>query len=409
MRILMFAPAFAPLNNPEAIVNSKLALAFLKEGYQIDVVSNKISTDYNYNADLDPIWEPLKNLTVFISPGKKRGIYKYLSQLFCSLATCHPIAGCRWGYFAFQTAFEMSRRKEYDIIISRAMPEYAHLPALMLSKRTGIPWITNWNDPHSVKTPHPWEQVNDLSFFESRFLKAVVKHSSWHTFPSEKLRVYMSKYMGGNILKKSSVIEHIALPYKIQNKVDGKFFNICYAGALYKGREPSFFLNAINAIGNELPEIRNELRIFFIGRFDEGLSESIWQNNLEGITKLIEPKTYSSTLEYTSRMDVLLLIETNYKQGIFLPSKFVDYFQVSRPILAIGARDSEVESILKNYGGGYYVPHNELALLKITLFKLYRMWKTNCLDSIVTDSKLESKFSHRTIIANYNKLFSLVK
>lgn len=409
MRILMFAPAFVPMNNPEAIVNGKLALALLNNGYELDIISKVNETDYNYSSKIDEIWIPLKERSIFIDLPKYRGVTKYISYIYCFLSTGHPIQGCRWAFKAYKTSLQLVKNKKYDIILSRAMPDCAHLPALLLAKYTGIPWIANWNDPHDEKAPHPWEKTKNFSFFRKNFNNSVIKNADWHTFPSNKLRVYMSNYLGTVVLEKSSVIEHISINVNVNNSIDSEYFDICYAGALYTGRDPSSFLRCIEELRNENVKFNRYVRLFFIGKFGNWFFELIKKYGLDNITSVIDSVSYMESLEYMSKMTLFFLLETNYTQGIFCPSKIVDYYQLSKPIIAIGAKDSEVEEILHKFGGGVYIPHNENKLLKNKLLELFSLWQENKLGTIVEHSNLKAKFSPETIIMKYDTLFMHLK
>jgi len=405
----MFAPAFVPMNNPEAIVNGKLALAFLNNGYELDVISKLNETDYNYSSKIDEIWIPLKERSIFIDLPKYRGITKYLDYTYCFLITGHLIQGCRWALKAYQTSLHLVKTNKYDVILSRAMPDCAHLPALLLARHTGIPWIANWNDPHDEKAPHPWGKIKKFSFFRNKFNTSVIKNADWHTFPSEKLRVYMSNYLAAEVLERSSVIEHIAIDFNGNHSRDLEYFDICYAGALYTGRDPSSFLKCIEELRNENVSFKRYVRLFFIGKFGDWLFEIIKRSRLDNITNIIAPMSYMESLEFMSKMTLLFLLETNYTQGIFCPSKIVDYYQLSKPIIAIGAKGSEVEEILHKFGGGVYIAHNENKLLKNKLVELFSLWQANKLGTVVENSNLKAKFSPEIIVEKYDALFKTLK
>jgi hypothetical protein len=285
------------------------------------------------------------------------------------------------------------------------MPNNAHLPALLLSKKTNIPWIANWNDPHEEKAPHPWENVKSFSWIKKRYNSALIKHINWHTFPSDKMRTYMSNYLSEDIQQKSSIFPHIALNFKILSVQDPKYFTICCSGALYKGRDPSVLFSVLNELITESTDFKSVTRMYFMGIFGECLEEIIRKYRLQNYVTTISPMSYIKSLHFISKVDLLFLLETNYSDGIFLPSKMVDYYQVNRPILAMGAQKSEVQNILKSYGGGYYVPHTEKKMLKEVLKEIFCLWKENKLDTITAHSKLAEKFDPDAIVNKYNSLF----
>jgi hypothetical protein len=405
MKILMFAPAFAPMNNPEAIVNGKLALAFLKKGWTVDVITRNSITEYEYSQEIDEIWSPLKEFTYQIRVPQYKGIIRYFDLMKCFFRTGHPIPGCRWASYAIKKASSLLKHKKYDIIISRAMPDNAHLPAMLLSIKYGIPWIANWNDPHEEKTPVPWEKARDFSLIKKHYLNQITKHVTWHTFPSEKMRQYMSNYFPQAISLNSSVFPHIGLDYKVIDKQDPDYFRICYSGALYKGRDPSPLFKSIKELFLQSPEIKKYLRIVLIGKFNNQIIDLISSFNLKDFVVIEEPVSYLKSLQLISKMDILFLLESNYNHGIFLPSKMVDYCQVNRPILALGAPDSEVQYLIDRYGGGLYIPHSESARLKDKIFELFLLWEKGNLNVLTEKSNLSDVFDSYKLILKYEKLF----
>jgi len=173
-RILMIAPIFAPFGNPEAIVNNKLALAFLKAGCHIDVISRKQPETYGYNygsAWVEP-WLPLKDITHEISYEVGSKARRFFETARDALLMRHPIVGCRWAAHAFNLALRLHKQNNYQIILSRSLPDSGHLPALALTKVIDLPWIANWNDASGAKNlpPHGKGVHANLDFFHNRFL-----------------------------------------------------------------------------------------------------------------------------------------------------------------------------------------------------------------------------------------------
>lgn len=407
-KILIFAPAFAPMNNPEAVVNGKLALAFLKQGWEVDIISNSNKSDYEYTQDIEDLWSPLNHCTYSIQPPVLNKLFRYIDTLKCFIKTGHPVEGCRWAYSAYKQALLLIEVKKYDFILSRAMSDNAHLPAMLLSRKTGISWIANWNDPHTEKAPHPWEETKPFSFIKNRYNKAILNQIKWHTFPSEKMRIYMSDYLSNSLLDKSSVFPHIGLDYKITQKQDSRHFTICYSGALYQGRDPSTLFSAVSDLILESVEIKSFVKIVLLGEFTSWIYELIKNYNLEDYVIIEQPKSYLESLDFISKMDLLFILETNYTDGIFLPSKMVDYYQVNRPILAMGPSNSEVQSIINKHCGGIYISHSESDDFKGKLFDLFQLWKDKGIDGYVINSTLSQIFDPQVIIKKYENLFDTI-
>lgn len=62
LRILMFAPHFPPRRGPEALVNGKLALAMMRRGWNLDVISEATKHPFERETDAS-FWDLLKEIT----------------------------------------------------------------------------------------------------------------------------------------------------------------------------------------------------------------------------------------------------------------------------------------------------------------------------------------------------------
>ena len=105
-----------------------------------------------------------------------------------------------------------------------------------------------------------------------------------------------------------------------------------------------------------------------------------------------------------SNYDVLLIVEAKLKNGIFLPSKVVDYSQLNVPIWAITPKNSCIDKYLKNYGGGISCDNEFIESIEQGLADLYIAKKTNTLNSFKPDN-LFNNFSSNTIIKKYESIF----
>ena len=408
-RILMFAPAFAPFANPEAIVNSKLALAFLNAGWEVDVISRNLADEstYNYGSGWIEPWLPLKRVTHILEYTVGGRLRQFIGGLWGGLRMGYVIGGCRWAAHAYDVGLRLHREKQYDLIISRALPSSAHLPAMKLSVDTNVSWIANWNDP--------WEFLRDsivkgdlrknIGYFEAIFCENVGKSASWHTFPSEKLRHKMCQYLGSKILERSSVVPHAALPaISSLMPTDHKIFRIAFAGRLWKYQSPKIFLKSLASFIKKINGY-NHVNFLFIGIDDNNIQDLAISFGIDSIIQYIGKQKYSETLSILSKCDVLLIIDPPDSDGVILTSKLVDYAQTGRPILAITTRFSTSDEIITNYGGGIAVDcHSSEAIIN-ALIELYSHWEKNTLDEKYGSHRLYNIFSPETVVDKYKKIF----
>jgi len=414
-RIIMFAPAFPPFANPEAIVNGKLALAFLDAGWHVDVITRNLSeewTSYNFGSSWDDPWTLLKELTHIVEYKGALARHRWLDTMWSGFKTAWPIYGCRWSRHAVDLALSLHRRINYDVVLSRSLPDSAHLAALSFAEIVNIPWVANWNDGLVEMNPPPAGRGVGarLTFFRSRFMRATCTTAKWFTFPSERMRRYVSLCFGGKTLNRSSTIPHVALPACANKAMTGEkrnVFSLCYAGKIYVGRDPETFLSGLQLfLKRRGPQTKMCLNI--IGLEEVGLTQLAAKYDVERQLNIVGPLSYGASLNMASQSDVLLSLEAPYTEGIFLPSKLVDYVQTGRPVLGISPRDSTVSDILSKHGGGVWADCTSIEGISDAIEELYDSWEKCELESRYGSARLFSLFSPEKVLDKYREVFSSI-
>lgn len=412
-RILIFAPAFAPLANPEAIVNSKLALSFLNAGWEIEVITRNLGQEwknYNYGSEWVEPWIRLKEITHILSYESGNKLHRLIDTAWSGLRTQYAIPGCRWAVHAVDLALKMHRQKPFDLIMTRSLPDAAHLAGMLMSRKTGLPWIANWNDPSGDKHPLPYGKgpKANLGYFYERMLREVSQRASWHTFPSERMRNYIINYLNIESKPNSSTIPHVSLKMDISgvHKQVG-VFTICYAGYLSQHRNPEILLKGI-AEFISVNRIDDSFSMSIIGLDNVGIQALAVKNGIERFLQVLGSVSYMESSVILSQSDVLVVLEAPCEEGIYLPAKFIDYVQNKRPILAITPKNSEVAGIISSYGGGIAVDCLSVKEIALALTQMYENWKNGTLDTQYSSDVLQNMFSPETIISHYEEIFTRI-
>jgi glycosyltransferase involved in cell wall biosynthesis len=408
-RILMFAPVFVPAGNPEAIVNGKLALAFINAGFHIDIITRAplSASSYDYGSTWEDPWLRLKERTHSLDYRIDNKLSQAISVFKAALRMRHFITGCNWSNHAVNYALDLHNKNKYHIILSRSIPDFGHLPALYLSEKLKVPWIANWNDLWGEINPPPAGKGlgAGLGFAHDRFLRKVAEKASCLTFPSERMKNYMCQYLGMEPNLKAATIPHVAMKIEPNfTPIKNKVFTLCYAGNLYATREPDVFLQGLKmSLENNTENLK--LRVLIMGLEDVGLSEKIKEYGLETIIQFKGRVSYEDSLKIMQQSDVTIVIEAPYENGIYLPSKFVDYVQVGRPILAVSPVNGALNDIISKYGGGIAVDCRSVNEIKEAIEKMYLLWLDNKLDEVYGSMRLYKLFSPETIVEKYNAIF----
>ena len=384
--VLMFAPHCYPPADAESIVTSKLILAAMNDGWQIETISRRdASKFYQHEIESDIIWHAVEKRIIPI-------MSKY------------PLM---WTVKAFKTGQQLIRSTKINFMFSRVSPIYGHLPALLLSYIYHIPWIAYWSDPMPhIKAPPPFGEGSSatVSFPVKRYLMAVAQKASWHIFPSEELRNYMCSYLPV-CKEKSSVIHHIASDLlRLKIKAEPEIFSLCHAGGLGL-RSPASFLQGVRQFLDETGA-HAHVRLRFVGARDSHLEQLVGILKL-GIPVTIEgPKKYIEALESIASSTIAIVIEAPSDGGIFFPSKFADYVQVGRPILAVSPRKSTLSNMLSTYGGGLSSDINSPDDIAAKLKLLYVAWKCKELETEFSTEKLFRVLCNSAILSRYKSIMT---
>ena len=406
----MFAPAFPPFANPEAIVNGKLALSILQAGWHVDIITRNFAEEwkgYNYGSAWIEPWLSLKDQTHIVSYKTKYKFTQRLDTAWCGLQMRHPVNGCRWASHAFELAIKLHMEKQYDVILSRSLPEYGHLPALNFARYTKLPWIANWNDANYLKAPPPAGDGVDakLGFFLERYLMEVARTASWHTFPSDRMRHHICGYLKNGTEDKSSTIPHIALKKEaILNHKKNKVFTLCYAGNLYAGRDPKLLFDGLKSFLESI-KLQDGFKLILVGLESIGLKDLVKDYDLENNISITGPVSYAETLKFCVSSDILIILEEPFIDGIFLPSKFIDYVQTGKPVMAISPINGTLRDILTKYGGGIAVDCTSVTEITNALIELYDMWQHDKINDIYSSEKLFQLFDPKAVVEIYRGLF----
>jgi len=408
-RLLMIAQACYPPQAPEAAVNAKLVLAMRAAGWEVDVISRSNSGEVYPPSQSDP-WAPVAQVTHSLYAEVSRSLPNTLRKIRGALRTGHVTHGLVWVDAAISLGMKLCRERHYDCILSRSSPYFGHLPALVIKRRTGLPWIANWNDPDPIeKYPPPYGQGPDarISPLTTRYFNAVSASADWHTFPSERLRRYCAGYLGNGVGEKSSVIPHVAIQRVGALPDRSAIMHFCHAGTVTAPRDPKPLLMGIKHFIDQHPDAAREVAFKFIGTVPKDMGEFSAKLGISQIVQILGTLGYEETQRTLESEDVFVIVEAPMAEGIFLPSKFVDAIQLGKPIFAVSPREGTLADVLNSRGGGIAVDCTRPDEIARGLAQLHLAWKSGQLSSY-SSQQIESLYSEEFVLNEYRKLFKML-
>lgn len=405
MKILFIAVGFPPATMSENLCNGKLVLAFLRKGWHVDVITRE--SEQYYVKGWEKPWMELKPITHEIKYSVGNKIERFIDMIRSAVLMCgFPIEGIRWARRAYQKALELQEKNHYDMVITRSPSDISHIVGHKFSKKTGIKWIANWNDPATNIWPLPRKYSKIQWYIHDRYNHLILTNATINSFPAKTLMQHFMKFYPFIDEKKCRIFPHIALEEdyllpKANNSKESKMFQLCYSGLICKDRDAQYLFKAIE----ELKMQRNaQIQIDILGTKDE-YTENLALVYSEINIRFIGSYSYLEALGIMRNYDVLVLIEQVMDYGICFPSKLVDYAQLNKPILAISPLKGFVHEALNSFGGGIAADNTDYDSVKGALFQLYDSWLNNNLGVEYSSRKLLNSSLCENVIQAYDTTF----
>lgn len=409
MKILFIAKGYLPYTFSENLCNGKLVYAMQEYGWQIDVISGK-DEGVTYSNEWSEPWTLLKESNIEVQYQVGNRVVKYIDTLFSAIKMCGFLsAGVRWANRAYKVAYQMHKINNYDVVITRSPSDIPHVVGYKLSKKTGVKWIANWNDPSSTIWPEPYKHKFSKfkSFYLEYYTKLFLKQADVNTFPSHSLRDHFEKNFPFLQKKKTSILPHIALSesiYKLKKYKKGNLFRMCHSGNMSNERNPELLFQAIRMmVDNGMENIRLDI----MGHVNPYTSDLMLKYKLENYVKFIGAFPYLESVNKLQEYDILVLLEAILDKGIFFPSKITDYAQSMRPILAVSPSVGFANELVSKYGGGKFVDNKNVKDIYNGILEMYGKWDSNDLLECYSSEKLYDYCSAKTVIEYYKKMLNL--
>ena len=399
MRVLCICPNFVPVMDSEAVCSAKVVKGLIKRGIDTVVVAFDYSV-YNKYIDNSVAWKTLTDITIRI-PSANKNERESIRSIICGLRyRTADLYLSQWVHNVLKKVILMHQGNRFDVVYSRSLPMEAHVVGYWVSRRLGLPWIANIDDPWDwhLFPDAKKESFSRLQMHMSNFcLKKTLKTADMITYPSLRLWKYHECISG--ILHHAEVIPHIG--YSSKTMPDPGKVTFVHAGKLGSNevtmRSPAGFLRAFKNILNKFPDLKNKMKIIFVGPEDNIVHRMTIDLGLEDNVNFTGRVEYQESLKYICSANVCILVEGKMKEGIYLPSKIADYIVSNKPVIALSPKIGTVSDLSK-YSGIYRAdPDDELALEGI-LKEIILILKNNELRKLHPSAELVNMFKEKSVM-----------
>ena len=406
MKALLITIGYVPYAFSEALCNAKLVYALQQSGWEVDVIS-RVDDGHNYSTEWQEPWMCLKPHTYEMAYPLGNKVTRTLDLLWSTMKMGgYPLAGIRWARRAYQQAVALHKEKHYDLVLTRSPSDVPHIVGYKLKQRFGVRWIANWNDPSATIWPEPY--THHFSASKAKMLEKYtvqcLKGADVNTFPSQSLLDHFTAHFPFLRNKETKVIPHIALwesLYTPTKRVKKDKLYLCHSGNLSAERNPELLFRAMREL---VDEGYTRMQLDIMGHINGYTRDLIDKYGLVDYVGCAGSYPYMEAVTRLLDYDVLVLLEARLQRGIFFASKFTDYAQSTRPILAVSPKEGFAHDMITRYGGGVFVDNEDYQDIKRGLLELYKAWETNTLGSTYSTHRLYAEFSAQKVVDIYNHI-----
>ncbi len=271
-----------------------------------------------------------------------KSIYRIGKKVLPGLFNIPDYHRFSWCGKAEQTANKCTTKAKYDIIHSFSHSSSCHLVALKLHKKYGLPWIATFFDSW---TDYPMLKYRTSLFrnINKKLERKVAENASLLVFNNENLaNLWKNRY--GEVVENKIVViplnESFENDTPVRKRIDRRTINISHVGTFYPFRNASTFIEGVRRFTVKYPQLRDRLRINFVGRTLSSDVEKINKYKLNDCFNITGPISAEECEQVYADSDILLAIAEQPFEDYTFPSKIIKYFYYQKPILGIGTKSS---------------------------------------------------------------------
>lgn len=321
-----------------------------------------------------------------------------------------PDRNITWLPSALSEGLKIINSEKIDLIFSTSPPFTSNLIAYLLSKRTRIPYIIDYRDDW-VGNPLYSSRFPLKRRLEKTLEKMMVSGSSRVICASAaSVSLFKAKYP--DIKEEKFVL--------IRNGFDPEYFEaknqgaqkrmekikLVYTGSLTPGRNPVFFLRAMERFVSQRPELANQIEIRFIGLIPERIRELIQKSGVREMVRCegnLSPREVARIL--CCEADVCLLFQRRNEGGeTAIPGKVYEYLAARKPIFCM-AEGGAIVRFLKEIGCELIADYQDTDQILDLIKKAVSLWENHKLSFLLRDHEIE-RFNRKKQVGRLAQLFN---
>ena len=320
-----------------------------------------------------------KKMNSGIIPNQKKQQFLDKALLWVRGNLFIPDARCFWVKPSITYLEKYIIENKIDTIITSGPPHSLHLIGLGLKNKLNLKWFADFRDPWTTIGYHKALKLSDFAAKNHKKLEHQVLNSADAiivTSKTTKIEFQALTNVPITVITNGYDTE-IAAPLQRDSK-----FSLAHIGSFLSERNPSILWESLVELIEEIPNFKRDLEIKLIGAVSQEVLDVIKASNLNLYLNNMGYVSHNEAIAQQRKSQVLLLIEIDSEDTkSIIPGKLFEYMVSSRPILAIGPKDSDFQSILTETNTGVFFEYNQKGELKKTITTLYNQYLEGNLQS----------------------------
>lgn len=318
-----------------------------------------------------------------------------------------PDLGLFWAREASAKAIDLHRQHKFDTFLSSGPPFSAFKAGIKLNEQLQIPWVLDFRDGW-VGNPiyRGWNKL--LINSQNRKLeKEAMAKADLSIFVTEPMcNIYRERYPKNQqrmvtITNGFDSDDYIGIQ---TNKKHDNILNFIYSGTISGRQVPTTFLKGLAKAISENHEIKQHLRIGFIGKFNyHNLELSDGLRNLIDIHGMLP---HRASLEQLGNADVFLLLINPSGGRTMMTGKIFEYLAFKKPIFAVSIPCAATD-LIQELNAGYIADFRDEDEIKNQIVRIYDDWKTHKLENKQPIEGLD-RFERKSLTGQLNEYLNKI-
>ena len=343
----------------------------------ITVISQPIQEPYSFAKLISK--KSYKSISSGVIPKRKRQSLVERIMLFVRGNFFVPDARKNWVNPSVAFLSDYINKNVIDTIITTGPPHSLHLIGLHLKQSLNIKWVADFRDPWTTIGYHKSLKLMNFAKkkhnqLEQKVLNTVdeIIVTSYHTKNEFSLKSKQPIKVVTNGYDNNSV--------EINSKDDK--FTISHIGSLLSERNPLVLWEVLSELVSENQLFANAFQLNFIGIVSDAIINTVKSFGLINHLNILGYVNHDKAIEFQKKSQLLLLIEIDSEDTkAIIPGKLFEYMISETPIIGVGPKDSDVETIITESNTGSYFLYSEKEKLKIKVLSYFEDFKNGPLKS----------------------------